>query len=189
VDSQRGSWAVAGLNQYVMAKLLWDMDQSVDAIIDDYCEKGFGPAARPMRRYFETLENYTAEAAQQSPAHGYNKFCPWAPSYYTDSRLARLELFLNEALQQADGDHMVRKRVHFIRTALIWLKRALPAWSIYSADGDRAKAQPLVRHMYDFLREHRESYALYSGYLDAKMGWLWRGFFGEDAEEDWSRPF
>lgn len=43
VDALRGSWAAAGLNQYMMARLLWKMDQNVDAIIDNYCETGFGP--------------------------------------------------------------------------------------------------------------------------------------------------
>ena len=189
VDALRGSWAAAGLNQYVMAKLLWDPDRDVDAIIDDYCEKGFGPAAKPMRDYFATIERYTTEAARKAPAHGYNKFAPWAPTYYTNDRMARLESLLNEADRLAGKDDLAGQRVRFIRTGLDWAKLSLSAWAIYAADGDRDKARPIVRRMYTMLREHRESYALYSAYLDAKIGWIWKQFFGEEAEEDWSRPF
>ena len=184
VDALRGSWAAAGLNQYVMARLLWKMDQDVDAIIDDYCETGFGPAANAMRRYFTVLEQYTVEAAKQAPAHGYNHFCPWAPSFYTDQRITVLEAHLEQAEKIAGNDTARGQRVRFVRTALDWTKLALPAWAIYAADGDRAKVKPLVRRMYAYLREHRESYAIYSGYLASKMGWLWKDFFGE--EDDWN---
>ena len=189
VDALRGSWAPAGLTQYVMAKLLWDPGLDVDAIIDDYCERGFGPAAKPMREYFATLETYTAQAARQAPAHGYHKFAPWAPTYYTDARLARLESMLDKAERLAAGDDPVRQRLRFIRVGLDWAKLSLPAWAIYAADGDRAEARPIVRRMYAMLREQSESYALYSGYLATKIGWIWKQFFGEEAEEDWSRPF
>ena len=58
------NWATQGLNYYVVAKLHWDPSQNVDAIIDDYCQSGFGPAAKSMRLYYEKLEgNFTASAA------------------------------------------------------------------------------------------------------------------------------
>ena len=66
---------------------------------------------------------------------------------------------------------------------------ALKAWAIYAADGDRNQAKPLVGELYDYLRKHRESYAIYSGYLEAKIGWMWKEFFGEEAKENWSRTF
>ena len=189
VDALRGSWAAAGLTQYVMARLLWDPTRDVDAIIDDYCARGFGAAATPMRRYFQTLERFTAEAAEQAPAHGYHKFLPWAPRFYTDERVGRLEALLDEAEGAAGNDATVRERVRFVRTAVDWMKLSLPAWAIKGADGDRESARPIVRRMYRFLREHRDSYALYCGYIRSKIHWQWKHFFGEEADEDWSRPF
>ncbi len=189
VDALRGSWATAGLTQYVMAKLLWDPVRDVDAIIDDYCDRGFGPAAKPMRQYFQTLEQYTTEAANQTPAHGYDKFLLWAPQFYTDERIARLESLLGEADQAAGDDATIRQRVRFVRTAVDWTKLSLPAWAIKAANGDRDEARPIVRRMYAFLRKHRESYALYGGYIAYKINWQWKHFFGEEAEQDWSRPF
>ena len=189
VDALRGSWASAGLTQYVMAKLMWDPDRDVDAIIDDYCGTGFGAAATPIRQYFDTLEKYTAEAATLAPEHGYHKFCPWAHSYYTAERLGRLESLLDDATSLAGEDKLVSQRVQFLRTAIDWTKTALPAWAIYDADGDREEARPLVQRKYAMLKDNLESYAIYSGYLHSKITWMWKQFFGEEAEEDWSRAF
>ena len=49
----------SGLTNYVGAKLMWNPDADVDAIIDDFCRAGFGNAAEPMRKYFDLTEEYT----------------------------------------------------------------------------------------------------------------------------------
>lgn len=46
-----------GLNEYVRAKLLWNPDLDVDAVLDDFYMKSFGPSASiPMKRFFTRLE-------------------------------------------------------------------------------------------------------------------------------------
>ncbi len=46
-DSCCHHWATQGLNYYVVARLHWNPEQDVDAIIDDYCQAASGP--RPSR--------------------------------------------------------------------------------------------------------------------------------------------
>jgi Domain of unknown function (DUF4838) len=62
-DSCCHNWATQGLNYYVVARLNWNPDQDVDAIVDDYCRAGFGPAAKSVRRYFDRLEALMDEGA------------------------------------------------------------------------------------------------------------------------------
>ena len=57
------NWATQGLNYYVVARLHWNPEQDVNAIVDDYCQAGFGPAARSVRRYFDGLEALMDKAA------------------------------------------------------------------------------------------------------------------------------
>lgn len=45
-------WGGWGLYHYVLARLLWDPEASVDQLVEDYLEKGFGRAAPHMRGYF-----------------------------------------------------------------------------------------------------------------------------------------
>jgi len=57
----------AHLNIYLTARLYWDADQDVNAMLDEYCEKFFGPAAKTMREFIDYCEkNY----GRMSPATG-----------------------------------------------------------------------------------------------------------------------
>jgi hypothetical protein len=49
-------WHRLGLNYYLAAKLCWNADLDVDVLLDDYFEKFYGPAARPMRQFFFAME-------------------------------------------------------------------------------------------------------------------------------------
>lgn len=49
-------WHRHNLNYYVAAKLCWNADLDVNALLDDYFEKFYGPAAGPMKGYFMTME-------------------------------------------------------------------------------------------------------------------------------------
>ena len=56
-----GHWSTQGLNYYVLARALWDPALDYDAVLQDYCESGFGPAAEQVRAYFDLLERMTVE--------------------------------------------------------------------------------------------------------------------------------
>jgi len=56
---ERGSWYAPGfthLNLYLTGRLYWDVDQDVNAMLDEYCEKFFGPAAAAMREFIDYCE-------------------------------------------------------------------------------------------------------------------------------------
>lgn len=59
IESQP-NFAMHGLNLYVAARLVWDIDADVDIVADEYFSKFYGPAAKPMREFYQTAERYYA---------------------------------------------------------------------------------------------------------------------------------
>ena len=54
MDAESGNnWGVHGLGYYIANKLMWNPDADVDALLADFFERAFGPAAAPVRRYYE----------------------------------------------------------------------------------------------------------------------------------------
>jgi hypothetical protein len=60
-DRETGQWATAGPTYYVLARLQWDPEMSVDDILSEFYE-GFGPAAEDVREYFGLWEDAFIEA-------------------------------------------------------------------------------------------------------------------------------
>lgn len=53
MDAESGNnWGLHGLGYYVANKLMWNPDADTDALVADFFEKAFGPAAQPMRDYY-----------------------------------------------------------------------------------------------------------------------------------------
>jgi len=56
VDGTPNHFGTQGLQYYVMAQLIWNPYQDVDALVDDFCLRGFGPAASEIRAYYDLME-------------------------------------------------------------------------------------------------------------------------------------
>ncbi len=69
-----GKWTVMGLEHitlYPHARLLWNADQDVDALLDEYCEKFYGPAAKQMKAVIDFAEaNLAVKDASRSGGRG-----------------------------------------------------------------------------------------------------------------------
>jgi len=50
------AWLSTGLNYYVRARLAWDLKTDPAVLVRDFCQRFFGPAAEPMRRYYTEME-------------------------------------------------------------------------------------------------------------------------------------
>jgi hypothetical protein len=107
-DSCMHHWATEGVNYYVLARLLWNPDASVDAIMDDYCQAGFGEAAPHIRRYLARIEELTNRIAAE-------ELSPTAP--YTPPVVAELGGIL-DAATHATKDETMRQRIGFLRRGL-----------------------------------------------------------------------
>src|SRR5262249_32706661 len=110
-DSCCHNWATQGLNYYVVARLHWDPEQDVDAIVYDFCRAGFGPPARSVRRYFAGPEALLDEAATKGAK---------AVTVFTPGALVGLRKELEQARREAGGDATVGKRLAFLELGLRW---------------------------------------------------------------------
>jgi hypothetical protein len=78
----------AELRAWILAKLLWNPDQDVEPLYRDFFEGHYGPAAKPIRQYFDELQ-----ALVKPDENVLQIWNPPTSPYYTDAffdRAARL---------------------------------------------------------------------------------------------------
>jgi hypothetical protein len=146
-DSIIHFWSTQGINYYVLAKLLWDPSQNINALIDDYCQKGFGPAAADIRNYFRHAEALTnqlaahetnkakgALTAEEDDTNAKVKFPIWEKIhiYYDQAHLAPLREDLARAKAAAAGNELVLQRIAFLESGLNYTASQAEAFAIYN---------------------------------------------------------
>jgi hypothetical protein len=57
------SWGGYGLGFYLLAQMLWDVDQAdhIEELFDDFLERGFGPAREPIEKYYRLIYEFDSE--------------------------------------------------------------------------------------------------------------------------------
>lgn len=50
------NWGLHGRGYYIANRLMWNPDENVDELLVDFYEKAFGPAAEPVRRFYERFD-------------------------------------------------------------------------------------------------------------------------------------
>lgn len=84
-DESRNVWAESGIaSRCLRARLEWDADADVDAFLDDFFARWYGPAAKPMQAFYVTID----KEITTSTVHGHEDRC--LPELYTPELLARL---------------------------------------------------------------------------------------------------
>jgi hypothetical protein len=187
-DSCMHHWATQGLNYYVLAKLHWDPDMDVDALIDDYCRSGFGQAAGPVKRYFTKIEQLTDSVASVETGAGESR--PDVTEPYTQQSIADLRGLLAEADKAAGSDEPVRRRIAFLRIGLDFTELQANIYRFLRRDAEkrlsaeeRADVQRLLDQKWLKMRElfQREHFAVNV----AAMCW---GEWGRFRRLGWEGP-
>ncbi len=169
-DCQYQHWALKGLTYYVLAEMLAEPDADPDAIIDDYCQAGFGPAAEHVRAYFDALEAVTNRIYEDSAYLGRRENLEVLAGYYDDETLGALHAHLDAARDAAAGDATILARIEFLRVAPTYaaLNRdfILARHAVRSGDAemrDEMEAAEAARE--EFYQRVGLSWALNSAYL------------------------
>jgi hypothetical protein len=119
VDTLPMCWATQGVQNYLMAQLAYDPLQDGEALLRDYCERGFGPAAGEVLNYFRhldaghdaVLERITHSSGQARQATEFFQ------EIYTDAFWARAASFFQAAdAKLAGAPEIYRQRLDFLRT-------------------------------------------------------------------------
>jgi hypothetical protein len=176
-DTFVNDWGAGGLNCYVLARLLWDPEQDVDRLIGDYCQKGFGPAAPALKRYFARLEEAsTRMAAGADPKVDwyYEAARYWTPAFF---RAALKDLQEADGLAgKGDDATLIRRRIDIFRQAMEWTEmhmdmiRAVRA--LREGKGDRAACEALVAKRDKWYKDHLYTEAIpvpYARYYDNRF--------------------
>ncbi len=99
VEVIRQSWATSPLTLYLASKVMWDVDTDVDALLDDFYTKFYGPAEAPMRQYHEQLE-----AAFRDTPYFTGSSYVYFPIFKNHPRRDALRALLDEAADLAERD-------------------------------------------------------------------------------------
>ena len=123
IDSVWEHWATQGPQYYVMAQLLWDPSMDGEAILDDYYRRAFGPAAGPVRAYFETIERARMAYVDK---YGYGSGAFNLPRLFTTGLLQQASAHLRAAAEKAaGGPEIYRSQVRFVRAGLTFTERVI----------------------------------------------------------------
>jgi hypothetical protein len=168
-------WAAQGLNYYVVARLHWNPEQDVDALVDDYCRAGFGPSAKPVRRYFDGLEALMNEVAAKKTK---------TTAAFTPEVLAGLRKELDQARKEAGGDLVISKRIDFLDLGLRWTVVEAKAHAfLEDPKADKDAAKQTLDERFALMREvfQKTPLALNVAYISWGEGASW-------ARLGWERP-
>ena len=110
------NWAGAGPSLYLAYKLMWNHTQDAQVIVDDYCQKFFGPAAVPMGRYIDLMDRTVYEAD-----HHAGSIWDMARVYAAPVR-AQAAQWLDEAARAAAPGSPYAQRVAAFRKSFAFLQ-------------------------------------------------------------------
>lgn len=120
VDTLPLMWATQGVQYYLMAQMAYDPFLDGEAVLQDYCRRGFGPAAEPVAAYFDLMEG-AHEQILNHPAFRHSgaaarEMIGLCEEVYTDEIMSRAEeLMRNAVARAADGPDIHRQRTQFLR--------------------------------------------------------------------------
>lgn len=121
-DSWPGFFATQGPQLYLMMQLAWDPMQDGNALLSDYYTRAFGPAAQPVREYFELMETIHDEVSERvrfSSGSAARETPAIYAELYTDERMAQAAKLLETAKAAASGGPAIYgQRVAYIKTGL-----------------------------------------------------------------------
>ncbi len=125
-DSRR----TADLQTWLIARLMWDPDRDLAALVADYTDRHYGPAAPAVRRYLAALEDATAAL----PARLTWNASTGQHRHLTPEFMASCQRLLDEAEAAASADERLLRRVRQLRMSLdlaclLRPGRADAAWS------------------------------------------------------------
>lgn len=162
IDSMHKGWAINGINLYVLARLNWNPDLNVDAIINDYCITGFGKGAMAMKKYFQGIEKLTYEVKDDDR----NTVSYTMASLYDASAIATLKGYLDEAQQATVGDMAIQKRIEFVRQGLSFAELQAQAFDLVQDIKDHGKtnkekiAEDLMTKRYSLMKTIYQNHTL-----------------------------
>ncbi len=192
-DACAHNWATQGLNYYVLCRMLWNPDQTADAIIEDFCRTGFGPAAAEIRAYYARIEQVGDQVAAQDLVAGVDGQYLIQPDAFSPEVITELRGRLDAAQRLAQGQDAVLARIAFLRRGLDWSEAQADAYRLFKIKGDapatpelRVRAAEVLTKKWILARQifAEAPYAVNVGYVYWGGEWRFREFGFKYPEPD-----
>jgi hypothetical protein len=136
LDAESGNnWGLHGRGYVVANRLMWDPKADPDAILADFYDKAFGPAAAPMRRYYERVD-------------------PGTKPLWSEHLLALAFRDVEEAARLAQGRPDVLARIDHVR---IFLRSVHLRWRL-DRTKDPAERKPVALELLTHVYRTRRTY-------------------------------
>jgi len=122
------------LRGWLLAKLLWNPDQPIQPLLDDFFTGYYGAAAGPIRQYFDELQKLPGAAGATLRI-----FDSLRNRWLNLEFVERAEALFAEAERLASGDDALLYRVRMTGIPVLWARtRLMPEpCRRYRVDGDR----------------------------------------------------
>lgn len=168
-DEGRGVWIECTIpSRYVRARLMWDVETDVNAILDEFYPDWYGKAARPMRAFYDALES----AMENADVHGTGDRV--LSEIYTPKLLTRLKRNVTIAEKRAITAR-TKLHVHVDRLVYEHLKAYMDMRNSENA-GDFASVPRYARGMMRLREQLHAIHAPFVGPNEDKYNygvWYW----------------
>ncbi len=145
IDTEsRGAFATTFINLYIRGRLMWNPDENVDKLIEEFYPAFYGPMAKPMSEYWNAIFNAWADTIVTE--HEYFV----APAIYTPELVQFLEKKLIEAEKIAEkisvkkdksnNEKLYLERMKFTRMSFDILKNYMAMVKEAATNADYATA-------------------------------------------------
>lgn len=122
------AWGAHGRGNYVAARMMWNPQADVNALLKDFYEKAFGPAAAAMQRYFERVD-------------GQNE-------HFTKTLLGLAMRDVAEAAQLAKNDPEVTARIDQIKQFLYFNYLQNRSFATRGTPEEKSWVLELLKHQF-----------------------------------------
>ena len=109
------------LTYHVFGKLAWDPAVDVEKLLDEHVKNLYGPAARPMKEFFDSIERHWSRIAahvvetSEGPKTAYpSELVVWS-EIYSPAEIKRLNGLFDQAEKLAAKEKLVLARLRFVR--------------------------------------------------------------------------
>lgn len=124
----------ADLRAYLLAKLMWNPDADVDALMDDFLNGYYGPEAGPyIRSYIDLLTANLAESGRSLSIFGAPTDA--SDSYLAPDKLAEYGALFDRAEAAAARDSVLLRRVRIARQPLRYAELEMTKLDPYGPNG------------------------------------------------------
>ena len=133
-----GASEFADMKAWVLAELLWNPDQDVEPLVDDFIRGYYGQAAPQVRAYYDLCQSMV------TPDVHYGIFIHHDHPLYTDEFLTAATDILTQARAAAADDETLLERVDIVRMQVLYLY-SVRHFAEARADGSWDELKQLAR--------------------------------------------